>query len=49
MTLLRQQMTEAMQVRGLAERTQESSLGAIQLLARHDGSLPDQPGLRQQI
>ncbi len=42
MTPLRQQMTEAMQLRGLAERTQESYLGAIQLLARHDGSSPDQ-------
>ncbi|PDV96652.1 tyrosine-type recombinase/integrase [Candidatus Chloroploca asiatica] len=42
MTLLRQQMTEAMQLRGLAERTQESYLSAIQLLARHYGSSPDQ-------
>jgi integrase/recombinase XerD len=41
MTPLRQRMIEAMQLRGLAERTQESYLGAVQQLARHYGTSPD--------
>jgi integrase len=41
MTPLRQRMTEAMQLRGLAERTQESYLGAVQHLAIHYGKSPD--------
>lgn len=41
MTPLRQRMIEAMQLRGLAERTQESYLGAVQQLALHYGTSPD--------
>jgi site-specific recombinase XerD len=41
MTPLRQRMIETMQLRGLAERTQESYLGAVQQLARHYGKSPD--------
>ena len=41
MTLLRQRMTEAMQLRGLAFRTHESYLGAVQQLAVHYGKSPD--------
>lgn len=41
MTPLRQRMIEAMQLRGLSERTQESYLGAVQQLARHYGTSPD--------
>ncbi len=41
MTPLRQRMTEAMQLRGLSERTQESYLSAVQHLALHYGKSPD--------
>jgi len=41
MTPLRQQMTEAMQLRGLALRTQEAYLAAVQHLAIHYGKSPD--------
>jgi integrase/recombinase XerD len=41
MTPLRQRMTEAMQLRGLAPRTQQSYLGAVQHLAAHYGKSPD--------
>ena len=41
MTPLRQRMTEAMQLRGLALRTQEAYLGAVQQLAVHYGKSPD--------
>jgi len=41
MTPLRQRMLEDMQLRGLAARTQEASLGAVQQLALHYGKSPD--------
>lgn len=41
MTPLRQRMIEAMQLRGLSTRTQESYLGAIQQLAIYFGKSPD--------
>jgi integrase/recombinase XerD len=41
MTPLRQRMLEDMQLRGLAARTQESYLGAVQQLALHYGTSPD--------
>ena len=41
MTLLRQRMREDMQLRGLAARTQESYLAAVQHLAIHYGKSPD--------
>jgi integrase/recombinase XerD len=41
MTPLRQRMIEAMQLRGLALRTQESYLAAVQQLALHYGKSPD--------
>jgi integrase/recombinase XerD len=41
MTPLRQRMIEAMQLRGLSERTQESYLGAIQQLALYYRKSPD--------
>jgi len=41
MTPLRQRMIETMQLRGLAPRTQESYLSAVQQLARHYGKSPD--------
>ena len=41
MTLLRQRMIEDMQLHGLAPRTQESYVGAVQQLARHYGKSPD--------
>ena len=41
MTPLRQRMIEAMQLRGLSERTQESYLGTVQQLAIHYGKSPD--------
>src|SRR5437773_7404154 len=41
MTPLRQRMREDMQLRGLAERTQESYLGAVQQLALHFHRSPD--------
>jgi integrase/recombinase XerD len=41
MTPLRQRMLEDMQLRGLAARTQESYLAAIQQLALHYGTSPD--------
>jgi integrase/recombinase XerD len=50
MTPLRRRMHEDMQLRGLAPRTQESYLAAIQQLARHYGASPDQlseEGIRQ--
>ena len=42
MTVLRQKMIEDMQLRGLAERTQESYLLAVSQLARHYHKPPDQ-------
>jgi integrase/recombinase XerD len=42
MTPLRQRMLEDMQLRGLAERTQESYLGAVRRLAEYYGRPPDQ-------
>src|SRR6266511_1835833 len=41
MTPLRQRMTEAMQLRGLALRTQEAYLAAVQHLALHYNKSPD--------
>lgn len=41
MTPLRQRMREDMQLRGLAARTQESYLAAVQHLAVHYGKSPD--------
>jgi integrase/recombinase XerD len=41
MTPLRQRMLEDMQLRGLAVRTQESYLSAVQQLALHYGKAPD--------
>ena len=41
MTRLRQRMREDMQLRGLAQRTQEAYLSAVQHLARHYGKSPD--------
>jgi integrase/recombinase XerD len=41
MTPLRQRMIDAMQVRGLAERTQQAYVAAVAALARHYGSSPD--------
>ena len=41
MTPLRQRMLEDMQLRGLAPRTQQSYLGAVQQLALHYGKSPD--------
>src|SRR5215216_4056333 len=41
MTPLRQRMLEDMQLRGLAERTQEAYLAAVQQLALHYGKSPD--------
>lgn len=41
MTPLRQRMTEAMQLRGLSPRTQESYLSAVQQLAIHYRKSPD--------
>jgi len=41
MTALRQRMLEDMQPRGLAERTQEAYLSAVQQLALHYGKSPD--------
>ena len=42
MTVLRQKMIEDMQLRGLAERTQEAYLLAVSQLARHYHKPPDQ-------
>src|ERR671931_233384 len=41
MTPLRQRMLEDMQLRGLAARTQEAYLAAVQQLALHYGKPPD--------
>ena len=41
MTPLRRRMLEDMQLRGLAARTQESYLAAVQQLAVHFGKSPD--------
>ena len=41
MTPLRQRMLEDMQLRGLAQRTQEAYLSAVQQLALHYGKSPD--------
>src|SRR5919204_2436955 len=41
MTPLRQRLLEDMQLRGLAARTQESYLGAVQQLALYYGKSPD--------
>ncbi|NCC36039.1 MAG: integrase [Chloroflexia bacterium] len=42
MTPLRRRMIEDMQLRGLSERTQETSTRAVRQLAEHDGVSPDQ-------
>ena len=42
MTALRQRMIEDMQLRGLAERTQEAYVAAVRQLAEHYGKSPDQ-------
>jgi integrase/recombinase XerD len=41
MTALRQKMIEAMPLRGLAERTQESCVAAVRGLAEYYGKSPD--------
>ncbi len=41
MTPLRQRMLDALVLRGMAERTQESYIGAVGLLARHYMRSPD--------
>ena len=41
-THLRQRMIEDMQLRGLAERTQEVYVAAVRQLAEHYGKSPDQ-------
>ena len=41
MTALRQKMIEDMQLRGLAQRTQESYVAAVRGLAEYDGKSPD--------
>ena len=41
MTVLRQRMTEDMQVRNLSPHTQESYLQQVSLFARHFGKSPD--------
>ena len=41
MSTLRQRMTEAMILRGFAERTQETYLACISHLAKHTGRSPD--------
>jgi site-specific recombinase XerD len=41
MTALRERMIDAMQVRGLAARTQQAYVTAVALLARHYGCSPD--------
>ncbi len=47
MTPLRQQMIEAMQVRGFSPRTHESYLRAVTDLARYYHRPPDQIGLAE--
>ena len=42
MTYLRQRMIEDMQLRGLAERTQEAYVGAVRQFAGHYNRSPDQ-------
>jgi integrase/recombinase XerD len=42
MTPLRRRMIEDMQLRGLAERTQEAYVAAVRQLAEHYGKWPDQ-------
>ena len=42
MSALRQKMTEDMQLRGFAERTQEAYLNAVRQLAKHYHKPPDQ-------
>ena len=42
MTRLRQRMIEALQLRGMSERTQEMSVRAVRQLAEHDHKSPDQ-------
>ncbi len=42
MTALRRHMIEDMQLRGLAERTQEVYVAAVRQLAEHYGKSPDQ-------
>lgn len=44
MTALRQQMIEDMQLRGLAERTQEVYVAAVRQLAEHYSKSPHQIG-----
>ena len=41
MTQLRQRMIECLQLRGLSERTQESYVQAVRLLAEHYHKSPD--------
>ena len=38
---LRQRMLDALQVRGMAVRTQQAYIDAVARLARHDGRAPD--------
>jgi site-specific recombinase XerD len=47
MTALRQKMIEDMQLRGLAERTQESYVGAVRGLAEYYGKSPDKISERE--
>jgi hypothetical protein len=47
MTALRQRMTEDMQVRNLALKTQTSSLQWVSLLARHFHKSPEELGHKQ--
>jgi hypothetical protein len=52
MTLLRQRMIEDMQLRGLAARTQEAYVAAVEQLAKHYHRSPDEIGeqeLRQYL
>lgn len=41
MTELRQRMIECLQLRGLAERTQEAYVRAVRQLSEHDHKAPD--------
>ena len=41
MTDLRKRMIESLQLRGLAERTQENYVGAVRQLAQHYHKSPD--------
>ena len=43
MTALRRRMLEDLQLRGLAPKTQQCYVAAVQQLARHYGRAPDRP------